>query len=161
MPKPAQPLLDKFISGSFEPGKMLRLRTGMLLAWWLIVSAAICNAQQTVAREYQIKAAYLYNFAKFVDWPQESFTDGQSPLVIGVFGQNPFGRELEAIAKAHQINGRSIVVKTITTARDVAGVHLLFLGRAEDDHVAEILAALEGTSILTVGESDKFVAAGG
>jgi len=139
----------------------LNLCLVLLCGFILLLAASSARAQDAVSREYQIKAAYLYNFAKFVDWPQESFTDGQSPLVIGVFGQNPFGTGLEAIAKAHQINGRPIVVKTITTAKDIAGVHLLFLGSAEDDHVAEILSALAGTSVLTVGESDKFMAAGG
>jgi hypothetical protein len=118
-------------------------------------------AQDSVSKEYQIKAAYLYNFAKFVEWPADCFTNAQSPLVIGVFGQNPFGDELKTIAKDHKINGRDIVIKPVVTTAEAAGVHLMFLGATEDDHVAGMLAALKNSSVLTVGESEKFTAAGG
>jgi hypothetical protein len=119
------------------------------------------QAQDSVSKEYQVKAAYLYNFAKFVEWPAQTFTNDESPLVIGVFGQNPFGGALEAIARNHQINGRAIVIKPVSTAADAAGVNLMFLGATEDKQAAGILAALKDTNILTVGESEKFMAAGG
>jgi hypothetical protein len=118
-------------------------------------------AQDLVSKEYQIKAAYLYNFAKFVEWPAQSFTNSESPLVIGVFGQNPFGDELTAIAKDHKINGRNIVVRRVATVREAGGVHLMFIGAAEAGRLAETLAALKANRVLTVGESEKFIAAGG
>lgn len=119
------------------------------------------QAQESVSKEYQVKAAFLYNFAKFVEWPAQTFTNDESPLVIGVFGQNPFGGVLDAIAQKHQINGRAIVIKPVNTVADAAGVNLMFLGTNEDKQAADILAALKGTNILTVGESEKFMAAGG
>jgi hypothetical protein len=119
------------------------------------------QAADSVSKEYKIKAAYLYNFAKFVEWPADSFTNSQEPLVIGVFGQNPFGEELKAIAKDHKINGRDIVIKPVATLAEAGGVHLMFFGVTEDDQVAGMLAALKNSSVLTVGESEKFFAAGG
>ncbi|MGA2248870.1 MAG: YfiR family protein [Verrucomicrobiota bacterium] len=136
------------------------------LAWALctvffFASLTASLAQDSVSKEYQIKAAYLYNFAKFVEWPADCFTNSESPLVIGVFGQNPFGDELEAIAKDHKINGRDIVIKPVATMAEAGGVHLMFFGATEDDHVAGALAALKKSRGLTVGESEKFIAAGG
>jgi YfiR/HmsC-like len=137
-----------------------KLWTGLLL-FCICHLSLICRAQDAVSKEYQIKAAYLYNFAKFVEWPAGSFTNAQSPLVIGVFGKNPFGDQLQAIAKDHKIDGRCIVIKTVTTPAETATVNLLFLSAAEDNHLAEVFAALRHASVLTVGESDKFVAVGG
>ena len=147
--------------------RLLRPRNVFCLRIWVACYCLLCTgriavqAQEVVAREYQIKAAYLYNFAKFVEWPKESFTNNEAPLVIGVFGQNPFGEELNAIARDHQINGRSIVIKPVATIADAAGVHLMFIGSAEDKQVAQTLEALKNKDILTVGESDKFMAADG
>lgn len=133
----------------------------MLCSCWMLAGVTAAHADQAVTKEYEIKAAFLYNFAKFVEWPSECFTNDQSPLVIGVFGQNPFGSELQTIARDHQINGRPIVIKPVATLADTGGVHLLFFGAEEDEHVAETLAMLKGAGILTVGESKKFMAAGG
>lgn len=119
------------------------------------------RADEAVSKEYQIKAAYLYNFAKFVEWPASSFTNAQAPLVIGVCGPNPFGNELQAIARNHQINGRDIQIRPVATAAEAGAVHLLFFSAAEDKVVAEKLAALKGAGVLTVGESKPFIAAGG
>lgn len=133
------------------------------LCGWLFLTGFTAGgmAQDSVTKEYQIKAAYLYNFAKFVDWPAQRFANDQSPLVIGVFGQNPFGDELQAIARNHKINGREIVIKPVATVAEAGAVHLLFFSAAEDGHVVETLAGLKGAAVLTVGESEKFTAAGG
>lgn len=124
-------------------------------------SLSISSAEDSVSKDYQIKAEYVYNFAKFVQWPPETFTNSQSPLVIGVFGQNPFGNGLQAIAKEHKINGRDIVVKPVAAAAEAARVHLIFFAATEDGHIQETLAALKNAGVLTVGETDKFMAAGG
>lgn len=143
----------------------LRARTFLplwtVILCWLVASLTAGFSQDSVTKEYQIKAAYLYNFAKFVEWPAQSFPSSDSPLVIGVYGQNPFGTALDAIAKDHEINGRHILIKSVATPADAADVNLLFIGTKEDDHVSQTLAALPGANILTVGESEKFAAGGG
>ena len=145
--------------GRFGPGFVSRLASvagcGLLLAGLLAFPA---RAQ--VAKEYQIKAAYLYNFAKFVEWPAQRFANDQAPLVIGILGKDPVGEGLQAIAQNHKINGRNIVIKQITTAGEAGNVHLLFFSD-DDTRVMETLAVLKWGAVLTVGESDKFIAAGG
>jgi len=135
--------------------------------WWLgiatgalLLVATVARADDGISKEYRIKAAYLYNFAKFVDWPEQSFTNAEAPLVIGVWGPNPFGHELEVIAENHKINGHSIVVKSVTSLADASSVHLLFFSGDNAQAVAE-LKQLPSASVLTVGESEKFTVAGG
>lgn len=147
-----------------SPARIVAARGGLarVLICGLMFAAALASLGQTrVSKEYRIKAAYLYNFAKFVEWPAQSFTNAQSPLVIGVFGKNPFGGELQAIARDHKINDRPIMIKAVTTVAEADKVHLLFFSAAEDGVVAQTLAALKGAGVLTVGESEKFFAAGG
>jgi hypothetical protein len=117
----------------------------MLCAWVLLGVATTVRGQEPPSKEYQIKAAYLYNFAKFVEWPAGSFANSESPLVIGVFGQNPFGDEIKAIARDHKINGRSIVFKTVANAADANGVHVLFFAAGADDQVAPTRCILRST----------------
>jgi hypothetical protein len=138
----------------------------LVLRWlgWTLCSVCFLGgsvAQDAVFDEYQVKAAYLYNFAKFVEWPPECFTNSQAPLVISVFGENPFRNEFNAIVKEHKINGRDIRFKPVTTVAAATGVQVMFFTAAEDDHIAETLAALKGRGVLTVGESKKFIASGG
>jgi len=133
---------------------------GVLLAVFICL-AFVSRADDAAPKEYQIKAAYLYNFAKFVEWPEGRFADAQSPLVIGVLGQNPFGDELRAIARDHKINGRVITIQSVQTPGEAQRVHLLFIPASEDSRVAEVLAGLKAASVLTVGESDQFKLAGG
>lgn len=137
------------------------LRPVVLWIWLFLAGLMAGSAQEPVSKEYQIKAAYLYNFTKFVQWPAQRFAGDQAPLIIGIFGRNPFGGELQAIARDHKINGRPIVIRPVRTAAEAAAVHLLFFSATEDDHVTEILAGLKGAGVLTVGESEKFFAAGG
>ncbi len=133
----------------------------VVCGWCFLAGLAAGLAQDIVAKEYQIKAAYLYNFAKFVEWPAECFTNGETPLVIGVFGHNPFGGELKAIAKDHKINGRDIVFKPVGTVAEAGGVDLMFFSASEDDDIAGTLAALKDAHVLTVGETEKFITSGG
>ena len=147
--------------GCFRPGAAGG-RVALWLGYGLLLGGLLASpARAQVAKEYQIKAAYLYNFAKFVEWPAERFADDRAPLVIGIWGKDPFGEELQAIARGHKINGRNIVIKQVETAEEAGGVHLLFFSDGGDGRLAEILAALKGNAVLTVGQSDKFIAAGG
>ncbi|HEX9048874.1 MAG TPA: YfiR family protein [Verrucomicrobiae bacterium] len=142
-------------------GALARWLKWLLCSWAVLVIANATVAEEPVSKEYQIKAAYLYNFAKFVQWPEERFATGQTPLVIGVFGRNPFGGELQAIARDHKINGRAIVIKPVATVAEARTVHLLFMSAAESNELAPRLAALDGAGVLTVGESEAFAEDGG
>lgn len=104
--------------------------------------------------EYQVKAAFLFNFLKFVDWPLPA--DGR-PWVIGVLGKDPFMESLEDMVRGKTVNGRSVIVRHFAHPGDVRDCHILFIPRAEFKRVGIVL--LPG--VLTVGEADGFLAAGG
>lgn len=129
-------------------------------AWaLLLLGLGAQPLQGEISKEYQIKAAFLYNFTKFVEWPQGSFADKSSPIVIGVVGRNPFGDTLETIVRDRTVNHRAIVVKLIDQADEVHGIHLLFVPEGEETHLPP--AVWQRVAIIAVGESADFAALGG
>jgi hypothetical protein len=128
----------------------------------LVFSAApVCTAQDTQPTEYQIKAAFLFNFAKFVEWPAEAFATTNSPLVIGVLGQNVFGDNLERTISNKTINNRPLLCKEFRSVTEATNCQILFISASEAARFPKIVDALHGTSVLTVSESDQFIEAGG
>src|SRR4051794_22822700 len=110
-----------------------------------------------IAKEYQIKAAFVYNFTKFVEWPAERFTGADDPIIIGVLGKNPFGDSLENAVRGRKIGGRDITVVMLSTIDDRPHVHVLFVAAGEEKGFDQRTAA----GVLTVGESERFTALGG
>jgi hypothetical protein len=117
-------------------------------------------AAQTTVKEHQLKAAFLYNFTKFIDWPTNAFAAVDSPFVIGVAGETPSLTGLEQIARDHTVNGRKLEVRRISL-RDVSRVHVLFVPSSAASSCGEWLAAAAGGPRLTVGECDAFAQNGG
>lgn len=111
--------------------------------------------------EYQVKAACLYNFAKFVDWPPAAFPDQKSPIVFGILGEDPFGNVLEGFIKNKTINGRTLTIKRSRRVEDLKNCQILFISRSEQARLAQILTALKGLNILTVSDTEEFLADGG
>jgi hypothetical protein len=111
--------------------------------------------------EYQIKAAFLFNFAKFVDWPAHKFTQPDSPLVIGIVGSDPFGGLLEEAVQDKRINDRTVVVRHVDSMEELRKCHMIFVCRSEADRLGPILSEVRFDSVLTVGETDKFISRGG
>ncbi|HTV40411.1 MAG TPA: YfiR family protein [Candidatus Sulfotelmatobacter sp.] len=120
-----------------------------------------CRAQNSQPTEYQIKAAFIYNFARFVDWPTQAFTDASSPLIIGVLGKNDFGSSLKETIDGKTIRGHPLEFKLFPSLARVANCQVLFISTSEKNHLSKIISTLRTTSILTVGETDDFVARGG
>ena len=131
------------------------------LSGLLFLAAAPGLAQTPRPSEYQLKAAFLYNFAKFIDWPSDAPSDNSSPFVIGILGDNPFGKSLEQIVAGKQINGRTISVQFFQTASEVARCQILFISNSESKHFTEIIKNLKGSAVLTVSENDRFIDSGG
>jgi hypothetical protein len=109
---------------------------------------------QTVP-EYDVKAAFLYNFTKFVDWPPAAFPDPNS-LRICVLGDDPFGHSLQAVEGEQVANHKLIVTRTDSISRP-GGCQILFISRSEQGRLKQILAAVKGSPVLTVGDTEKFV----
>jgi hypothetical protein len=122
---------------------------------------AFAAAQANQPSEYEVKAAFLFNFTKFVEWPDSSFRDAQAPLVIGIVGDDPFGDSLPRIVAGQKAQGRSISIVKYRRGDDLRHTHVLFIGASERQHSAEILSGLQDASVLTVSDIDGFAEAGG
>jgi hypothetical protein len=146
---------------SIAPGRGVRVSRWVVLAALFVASIGAGAAGNPSRQyEYKVKAAFIYNFAKFVQWP-DAATAGNRPIVIGVIGENPFNGELEKLANEPPINGRRIVVTAVATDAEARNVEVLYVPASEDAHLPALFGTLRGAPTLTVGETDKFAAAGG
>lgn len=113
------------------------------------------------ASEYEVKAAFLYNFSKFVDWPEEAFSASEAPLEICVLGDNPFGGTLVAAVRDKQVNGRQISVRHVPSVGETRGCHIAFIHASESRRLEQILDPLRRTPTLTVSDMPSFAERGG
>lgn len=147
------------------PGRRSAVRAvrlvAMLVAACLACGAGPARAAPATSSEYEVKAAFLYNFAKFVEWPPDAFARGGTPLVIGVLGEDPFGSVLDGIVRGKQVQGRPVVVRRFATVEEAAASHVLFISPSEDERLAPVLARLRQAPVLTVGETERFAERGG
>lgn len=134
-------------------------RTMLAATLWLACPWSSLAGQSEVV-EYQVKAAFLYKFGAYVEWPAQSFAQADSPLVIGVMGASAVADELTQMATGRNINGHPVTVKKIRRGDAVTGVHILFIARADNDKLAETLAAAKGQAVLVVTETEPPPAAG-
>lgn len=112
--------------------------------------------------EEQVKAAFLINFAKYIDWPSEGFPSPDSPYVFVVLGDARIDSALREMAAGKQVAGRSLLVAAADDGSSLAGgVHVLFVAEGAEGKLAPILALLDASCVLTVGESDQFLKDGG
>ncbi len=127
---------------------------------WILFIASCLRAQQSNPTEYQVKAAYLYNFGRFVEWPAKTASAGDL-FSICVLGDDPFGVTLDKTIAGENINGKKAVVKRIARPQDAVHCHILFISSTEESRLKETLAALDGTSVLTVSDIPQFTRRGG
>ena len=132
----------------------------ILLAAAGMPAALALRAQQTLT-DSQVKAAYLFNFLKFVDWPDGQPSELQGRWVLGVVGDTPVGADLKQLVSGKLILGHELEVKTYSSTEDLRGCNVLFIGASEKKRLASILSSLRGSSVLTVADMDHFVASGG
>ena len=111
--------------------------------------------------EYQLKAVFLFNFAQFVEWPTDAFPEPQTPVVIGVLGDDPFGPYLDETIGGEKANNRRLSVQRYRSIHEIKLCHILFISRSETDRLEQILASLHGAKTLTVGDADGFAGRGG
>ena len=129
-----------------------------------ITSPADAQSGDADSSEYLIKAGFIYNFAKFVEWPSAAFSQADSPIVIGILGTDPFGNVLDRIVEDKKIGPRGFVVRRYKWGKDVKDLKdckILFVSSSERAHIDEILQSVKGFPILTVGETPGFAERGG
>ena len=119
---------------------------------WGTAGGGIAPAQTAQYSEYDVKAACLYNFGKFVDWPDSAFSAPDAPLVIGIYGENPFHDHLAAIVRGKGIRGHLIMVQPVTF-NTLQNCHILFISASEQKNLTAIVRKLNGSSVLTVTEN--------
>lgn len=131
---------------------------------WLAACASCAVASGALAlatSEYELKAVFLFNFAQFVEWPQEAFDTPESPLHVCVLGQDPFGAQLDVVMQGERIHGRPIVVQRHTQVESAHDCHVLFVNPGSHEQQLAVLERLKSEPVLTVGETDDFTSAGG
>jgi len=110
---------------------------------------------------YQVKAAFLYNFAKFVEWPQDTFKNADSPINICILGASPMGPILQETVRGKLVDGRPLAVREFANSSQSAGCQILFVSASEQKRLRAILEATKSSNLLTVGETESFAADGG
>src|SRR5690554_1975178 len=99
----------------------------------LVMAAAVCVAAPAVAQdprpsEYQVKAAFVYNFVRFAEWPPDAFTSPGAPLVVGLVGADAFDGAFQQAFRDKVVHGRPVQVRRVRSAAEARGVHVLFVG---------------------------------
>lgn len=138
-----------------------RFAIAALAALLFIAGSRWVSAQTNPSSEYQVKAAFLFHFAQFVDWPSEAFKDAASPLTYCTVGEDPFHGALDGSLNGKTIDGRPARVVHFRQAQEIQGCQILFLGTPEKKSINATLANLRASPVLTVGESENFVQQGG
>jgi|SRR5688572_3527963 len=140
-----------------------RILAGALLFLVVARGAAAPEVQDPPKKmsEYELKAGFLLNFAKYVEWPPGAFEKKETPITLGILGEDPFGATLEKTLKDREAQDRKFEIVRFRDLGEVKRCHILFVPKTEKANVPEILKAVEGWATLTVGESEGFAAAGG
>jgi len=152
---------------------------GLAVVLFVVAVATIAIADDSQAsREYQVKAAFLYNFIQFVEWPAEKLSDSNTSINIIILGKDPFGKAFEPI-KDKKVKGKDVVVKRYKSLEEIKDItdkdssestkkikefaqcHLLFICSSEREKLKEIIEVVKNYHILTVSEMDGFLEAGG
>jgi YfiR/HmsC-like len=142
--------------------KTLARITYVMILMTLLVSGVIGGTTKSFAdslQEYQIKAAFLYNFAKFVEWPATAFKDAQSPLTLCILGKDPFGDALDSL-REKTIEGRRLVIRRVSKIEEADKCHILFVSASEKDSLSHILKVTRSWNVLTVGDTKGFAESG-
>jgi hypothetical protein len=124
------------------------VRAILLAASWALMPAA----GHTAADEYQVKAVFLFNFSRFVEWPASAFPKADTPFVVGVYGNDPFGGDLDEVVKGETANGHPLTVRRVRSAAEAAACQILFIPKEENRRLDELVSALAKSNTLTVSD---------
>jgi YfiR/HmsC-like len=137
---------------------MAVLRRGKLIAIGYVIFLAAAQGQ---VQEYHVKAAFLYNLVKFVEWPAPSFHSSTSPMIICVLGRDPFAGALTETVEGKMLGGRGLLVQPIPDAQRANHCQIVFVSSSEQKRFPLILRDLKANGILTVGDTEGFASQGG
>lgn len=132
-----------------------------LLLTAIAVLLSVATVEGQLSREYDVKAAFLYNFTSFVEWPETAFKAPDAPFVIGVFGDDPFGKVLDDVVAGERVKNRPLILRRMNRVEDVKDCHILFISSSEKRRARDILNRCENAPVLTVADMPEFIEAGG
>ena len=147
-----------------KPNAVRLIRVWLALLLWLSVPPLVKELQaqsRDEVLEYRVKAAYLLNFTKFVEWPAAAFAAPDAPITICVMGQDPFGTVLDKVVEGESVDSHGIRVRRLLPDSRLQNCHILFVSRSERERSSHIVSELRGSSVLTVSELPGFASAGG
>jgi YfiR/HmsC-like len=142
----------------------IRKVAALALCLGLLAVACPIRAQSpdgSASSEYLIKAGFIYNFAKLMEWPAPTFAQPTSPIVIGVLGTDPFQGMLDEVLRGKQVNGREFVVKHLKWGDDLRSCNILFVSSSERAHFDDLFRLIKGWPMLTIGDTPGFAERGG
>ncbi|MBA3683688.1 MAG: YfiR family protein [Planctomycetes bacterium] len=135
---------------------------GALIALFLwAVPGRQAGAADAPTREYLVKAAFLFNFTQFVEWPAAAFPDDAAPIRLGILGEDPFGRAIDDTVQGETVRNRPLVVVRSRRADELKDCHLVFVARSERSRLDEVAEAFDQAPVLTVSDCDGFTRLGG
>lgn len=150
-------------------GETKNQRRNSAIKWYLnrfifvtvVFSFGFMQPPQSATPEYQVKAVFLFNFSQFVEWPEQTFENPKSPLIIGILGSDPFGSFLEETIRNEEINGHPLALKRFQKFDQVDTCHILFISSDISSKMNLVTKSLKGKNILTVSDANNFVKNGG
>ncbi|HEY8099152.1 MAG TPA: YfiR family protein [Burkholderiaceae bacterium] len=119
-----------------------------------VVALATAATSVVESSEYAVKAAFLFKFGTYVEWPPDTFETPKTPLVIGIVGDDPFDGTLDNMAENHRVEGRPVEVVRDQQIDKIKNEQILFISQSEKEKMAQIVSSLQGKKILTVSEFD-------
>lgn len=142
-------------------GRCYRRSIAALVGLALIFFCGRAAGRDSGPTEYQLKAAFLFNFAKFVEWPASDFPSSHSEFSICILGTDPFGPAIDDELRGQTIDGRGVGVARVHQLAELKHCQIAFISASEKDRLPEILQSVRGSNVLLVGESSGFAKAGG
>jgi hypothetical protein len=136
------------------------IRVGFILLMTMLAGPSWC-AQTAISKEYEVKAVCLFNFAQFVTWPSTAFSAPDQSFCIGILGDDPFGAFLDETVSGEKVGSHPLVIQRYSGIENMRDCQILFVSASESGKLNDILSALKGKSILTVGDKEDFVQGGG
>jgi hypothetical protein len=123
-----------------------------LRALSLVLSLLVSAPSLPAPSEYQVKAVFLFNFARFVDWPAVTFASSGSPFALCVYGDDPFGEDLDTVVRGEKIAGRPLVVRRLHEVQEVQGCQIIYVARSADRELESVISELDRRATLTVSD---------
>ena len=141
--------------------RLWNIIAGLAALTCILKTAIPAEGQESGFTEYKVKALFLYNFSKYVEWPPQAFLDANAPITIGIIGDDNFGEDLPRAVDGKTVGGRTLVIKHLSANDSPQGCQILFISDSEFSHLDDILNRTATLPVLTVGEDKLFSKDGG